>query len=476
MFVTVGAALVAALLAGIVVRFALRKANSQYEITKSEVIVGGFLVAFVVAPLVGYIGWNLARQNQVTFYEYLNGWETAVRRENVSCTRDGSCHWDYDCDPYEEYVSETCTDSKGRTYECGRYETLYHSCPYVKVETTYVVETTLGAYTISENRFPDDPQSHRWRRGKSIPASVIASAGTGIPRYWVEVKERIESHNPNPVTTRRAYENYILASDKTILKQYSSDIDTYRDQGMLPAPMRSITDFYDADKVSFVGYQPQSAGAWQEALSRLNAELGAELQGDVQVVVVQNDAISANPDRYTLALKAYWQDTRVFGKDAFSKNGIGIVLGTSDGKTVVWARAFTGMPLGNEQLLAELQGSLKGRPLDPREVLGSVTVATSVTFEPNYWHLGPMTVSHTGTLAEALWGDYNQATRFARVGMTGKGSGQGSGHLYLYSEIEPTSGQMWWIAITVFVLGCVVWFALAVINMQEMIHGFSNRR
>ena len=92
----------------------------------------------------------------------------------------------------------------------------------------------------------------------------------------------------------------------------------------------------------------------EPALAR-DAALGSTLQGDLHLVIVDAKKIS-DPDNYSNALVAYWLSPK-FGKDALSKNGIVVVLGTSDGKTVDYTYAagadlLTGQTVGHNQSLS----------------------------------------------------------------------------------------------------------------------------
>lgn len=468
MLLTIVPPVILALLVGFCVKLILDKIGGENQITRNEYLIGSAIIILVVAPLVGFTGWHLARSNLVTFNEYRNGWETAAERNDFTCTEDGPCRWTYNCNPYVVYVSETCTDSKGNSYECGHFETRYHQCPYVDVETTYTVETTLGQYTIAEHRFPENPQAHRWDQSENIPGGIIERAGTGIPTFWSQVWQRISKATPDPVTARRDYKNYILASDKTILKQYSSDIERYRKQNLLPPIASSISGYYDAEKVSFVGYRPSDGAVWQGALNRLNAAFGTELRGDVHMVIIRSDIVDEDPDSYALALKAFWQDKKVFGQNAFSKNGVGIVLGTHDQKMVAWARAFTGMPLGNEHMTVALESALKGQPLDPSIIVGSVGTSSVVTVNSSRVSLQITKMNRSGLIAQIFWGDSDKSLRFTRMSMTGKGSGHGSGFLYLYSEISPTAEQRRWISVITFILACVFWVVAAFFDFNDI--------
>ncbi|MBI3572448.1 hypothetical protein HY091_02885 [Candidatus Kaiserbacteria bacterium] len=460
----------AALAAGLGVKHLLAHIKSEHEITWIEYGIGATAIIVLLAPLVAFVGWHISKAEVLNYHEYWNGWELVAYRDDITCTEDGLCTHTYDCDPYEVYVSETCTDtdSEGNTssHECGHWETRYRQCPYVDMETNYIVQTTLGDYTIAAHRFPDNPNRHRWRAYESIPHSVIEAAGTGIPQFWQQAKDRIDSGAPGPVTARRDYDNYILASDHTILKQYSSDIARYRKDNLLPPVSSSVHDFYLADKVHFVGYEPETGVDWQTTLARLNAALGMELQGDVEIVIVRNASVDADPDSYALALKAYWQDKGTFGKDTLSKNGIGIVVGTTDGSTVSWARAFTGMPLGNEQMVVALESGLKGVPLTPATLIGSITTTYTTVNDTRAQQSRVIVRSrHTGAIASVLWGDSDPSMRFLRISMGGDDkNGHGSGFLYLNSEIVPTESQQRWIAFIIFFLSCGVWWVAAMVG------------
>jgi hypothetical protein len=448
--------IIAVALAGLAVRAILEARGSDARITWREYAIG-MAISPVVAILVAWAGWVGARNSQLAFTEYWNGWEVAAVKSATTCERDGSCRWDYQCDPYR------CS------YECGGYEgsgknrryvsrtcwkTCYHQCPYVDSEYHYTVATTLGSYTIAGNVFPENPQTHRWRASESIPQDVINGAGVGDPPFWVSANTRCLASQPGPVTARKSYQNFILASDRTLMKEHSGDIKGYQAKNLLPTLQHGIQAFYYADKVSFVGWQPSNRIVWQDALARLNGALGVELQGDLHLVIIKDEAVTVNPERYVLALKAYWQDKESWHADTLSKNAVVVVLGTADGLTVSWSRLFTGMPLGNEKLIVVMRDGLKGQPLTPESLIGPPVGqrdAKGVHYPPQ---------GQTSVLQRFLWGLDDPTTKFARVKMSGK-DGK-SGFLYLRNEIQPTTGQLWAIIIVTFLFGCGVWVWAAV--------------
>ena len=450
--------------AGLILKWILERFehSRRYRITRLEYIVEIILMGIIIAPLTAWIGIQVARQNLLTFNEYWNGWELQAVRTDIHCERDGRCVHEYNCDPYVVMVSYSCgTDGKNTRY---RPETRYHSCPYVTTESTFTIETTLGLYTIASHRFPENPNQSRWRAGKNVSDSVIKRAGTGIPEFWQAAKNRIDAGKPGPVQKRMSYKNYLLASDQTILKQYSSSIERYRERSLLPAVAGTVYDFYQADKVHFVGYTPKDPMVWQQSLSYLVAALGNELQGDLQLVIVNDMEVDKNPDEYAFALKAYWQDPESFGRDTLSKNGIVIVVGTTNNTTVSWARAFTGMPLGNESLLVALRSELRGVLLTPEALIGTIR-GEFYSGKPSV-----LSVRSDGVISQLLWGEIDPATKFTRISMTANDlTDNGSGFLYLSSEIQPTEHQRIVIIICIFILGLFAWWVCAVVDGDAML-------
>ncbi len=439
-------------LAGLAMKKILEMQHARGQISWREFYIG-MAATPVLAVLVAWAGWSMARHSNMTFSEYWNGWETAAVKTSIICKEDGRCRWDYDCHPYIVMVSYSCNcDKNNNCSTCYRPETRYHSCPYVAQEYNYSVQSTLGSFQIASNVFPDDPQRHRWPEEprQVIPQYVISQAGVGDPPYWLEVKRRMDANAPGPVSMKHDYPNYILASERTLMKQYSSDIEDYRKANVLPDLPKKIQGFYTTDKIRFVGFVPVDVMQWKRNLEYLNAALGSQLQGDLMVVIVKNALVSGNPDRYVLALKAYWQDKVSQGHEALPKNALVIAMGTDDGQTVSWSRGFTAMPMGNEKLTVTLRDGLKGLLLKPEAILGP-----AFSFRDVHGIHYPPEGTTAAALPSLLWGRDDPTTKFQRISMSGK-DGNG-GFLYLKGEIQPTSGQTWAIAIVTFLFCMLVW-------------------
>lgn len=387
----------------------------EYTISWLEFVIVMAIMAIIVVPITAKVGLNVAKASKLTYHEFWGGYETAALKSTRECHRDGSCHDTYNCDPYEVGVTVTDYDSKGNpSGSHTEYHTEYHDCPVATQENYYEVDTTLGNHDLG---WTFDTHPVAWRSSHGLDDTY-----RGDPPFWLAVKHRLDAGTPGPVTADKTYDNYVLASTKTILHEFSDEVDRYQKLHLLPDPVinlkHPIRDYYYADKMQFVGLHPADRDHWEFALARLNAALGTDLQGDLHVVAIDVNKVT-NKDAYTGAVNAYWQD-KVLGKRALSKNGIGLVLGVS-GDKIVWARAFTGMPVGNSGLTLDLQHNLEGQPFT-NAIFGDPVG----TIQKD----GTATVAHGDSPVEAaLWGP----NKFHREHM--------KDFHYLGGEIQPSSGQ-----------------------------------
>jgi len=459
-----------AALIGLAIKLFLDYRRNELEITWGEYGLGFLVISLVLTPLIVWAGWSIAKSSNLSFNEYRNGWELRAIAESTQCSRDGPCWYEYDCDPYIVMVAYDCmctTDEDGHTScsTCYRPETRYHNCPYVTMETSYYVRTTLGNYTIAEHRFPEDPSRHRWEpeRGENLPQYVIDRAGVGEPQFWKAVDTRVRVGRPGPVTTRASYDNYILASDSTILTQYSGAVEKLLAGKMLPELSHDLYNYYMARKTYSIGPTLHTdIGAWAERVAYLNAALGPEFQGDLHIVLVHDvdlGRVGSSPDEYIMALKAYWQNPKYLEKNALSKNAIVVAIGTSDGQSVSWGRATTGMPLGNERMITEIRNSLKGVSFTPEAVVGSIRGYFEV-----YGQRVKSDQEVKGRLCSIIWGRELKETRFRRVSMSAKDPDDfGRGFTYLANEIQLTGFQHGMI-LSLSLLGCGAVWLVAVVN------------
>lgn len=453
-------------LVGVGVKRVADQRSGPEEVTWLEYGVAMTAICIIVLPLVGWAGFSLAKRDVLTYHEFWNGWEARAYVETIACHRDGSCRWTYDCDPYIVQVPYECGDSKN-SRTCYRSETRYHSCPYESHEYNYLVDTTLGTYTIDTHRFPENPREHRWGhfRFESLPDYVVSQAGVGEPAFWTRAAKRIADGTPGPVTKVNAYKNYVLASHYTILKRYRKAADEYRAQKLLPAPVAGIADgsFYRAKKVFAVGCAMRDYESWNGALERLNAAFGTELQGDLRLVLVCDPRVTKDPDSYAYALEAHWQDSDLFKRSALPKNTVTVILGTTNGRTVSWSRAFTGMPVGNSVLTTLVRDRFSASQQvawNPGAILGQVVGRP--TYDSRKERYVATSTRTGGVLPDVLWGESMPSSRFTRVSMSGKHNGVGgSGFLYLSTQIEITGLQKFLIVLVASIFAALAFAGVA---------------
>lgn len=379
------------------------------------------------------VGTLIGQNSALTFKEYWNGYETSTYSQARECTRDGNCAHTYSCDPYEVVETETYTDSKGNLQTRTVIRTHWHQCPISTQETSYYIGTTLGDITVASNLMTGD----EWRAGEAIPGGKQTA-----PQLWLDAKARVDSNRPGAVTERHDYKNYIQASDRTVFNKYEGSIETYLAQGLLPAPAKASGP-YGVAKAYNVNGAVDNADFSEYVIdvSSINALFGDRLYGDLHVVFVPS---TVQPDEYKNSLSAYWSSTRLLGKDTASKNTFVAIFGV-DGDTVKWARAFTGMPIGNTALIQDIT-NLKNAKVD-----------SSLLGRPGIDLTTDKMVSSDGRLEGLLWGTH----KFERVSMSGDGDESG-GFSYLRGDIEvTTTTYVASFAATIVVWALILWGAFA---------------
>lgn len=418
--------------AGLIYKY-LNRNDPLSRITTPWFAAAAGVILVIIAPGVSFLGTKMAQSDAVGGYkEFWNGSLKIADSKTITCTRDGSCRHTYWCDPYLVTIDDSYYDSDGNYHHSSHTETRWHDCPYVTQETTYWVDDTFGdEHVLGKSWFDEQPKA--WKKGKEIPSDVPR----GVPPQWESAKANIDAGDPDPVTKVMSYKNYLLASQETLLKQYSDQIDKYQEAGLLPEHTKNmledpIHDSYMADKVVFTGgMKVDNYQEWQDALGRLNSRLGNERQGDLHILIVPADTVD-NPDEYMSALLAYWQSD-TFGKKALSKNTIVMAVGVDQASnTVVWARAKTGVPEGNGGISSAVMTELPGLSLEPRTLIGwpkANVTGDDLTFTPS-----------SGKIESIVLTEFP----FLRPCMECKDEGDnGSGYVYLKRTIHVSAfGQV----------------------------------
>lgn len=429
--ITLGAGLIAKVFGHV-----LYTGDGEFHVSWAEFTIGALALSFIIVPATTAIGYNVARGHAMERNEWWGGLEKTADVETVTCKRDGWGCKTYECDPYQVPVTRTRTvsDGKGgtRTETYIEMETRWHSCPYAKREYHYTISDTLGdRHEIGGRRVDTDRKAARFRSGKAIPDSMKS----GIPKFWSEAKARIDAQNPGGVTKRVSYPNYIQAAQDDIYVKFSDRIKDFKK--FMPVPAKDTIDPYLAEKfyaLSIPGVDRSfGEGSFNSELMRFNGKLGSTKQGDLHVVAVPTTKVT-EPDEYTQALEAYFQSPEL-GKDTLSKNGIVAVLGVNPTTSKIeWARGFTGMPMGNEDVVQAISSQIRDVDFTPTALFGTAAAGA------------------VPTLADIIGSKYD------RVEM--------KKYAYLKDEIQPGTGAKVIILVVGLILSLGLWAIFLAVDLR----------
>lgn len=277
-------------------------------------------MAALVGPSTWGIAPNIMKNEEQTFQEFWGGYEQSTALSTQACERDGWCKNEYNYDSYTHTWTEVVPDGDGGTRTVTKSEIRWHDCPYSSEETTYTIDTTLGGYTVGT--YMTGPE---YRAGTSIPGGQV----TEPPAVWSAAKARVDAGQPGGVFKQNSYKNYLHASETSILKHYSTDIEAYQEDGLLLPIGKDLHSIYQMDKAQFPG-NPSLNDATRDQLATdamyLSAALGTELQGDLRLVFVNGSQVREDEaETYGLALMAHWQ-SKAMGKFAIPKNAVVVIV------------------------------------------------------------------------------------------------------------------------------------------------------
>ncbi len=463
--------MIAIVIAGVIVAGLLAAVTVQAFPRRTLALVATAGVFFLVSVfglgvgLAYNIGLSAVQNGKVGgYHQFLNGSLVSADVVSFDCyeSKSGSnCENTFQCDSYRVEVEDTPTYKKDGSiaHRNYHYETRYQTCPIATQEFSYTVTDNFGnpPYIIASHVFAASPQQKRSDEDgdtRPIPGDVAR----GVPPRWQRLHDAIAAGDAPPVTVRATYDNYILGSESTILKQYSGDIDRLLKAKLLPAHTvhvdNPIYDNFKADKMVFVGMTPPAnAAAWQDALMRNNAPLGIQRQGDMHVVVLKASSLSGivSFEGYLNAFKAY--SLNRLGKNALAKNGIILVLAVDDSaSTIEWAGAATGMPVGNGEMLQALQLELTNTPFDVSKVFGTTTASITVVGGKKK----PVYTLGDGIVPRIVMVEH--PFKRACMGCEGKEDKGQQGFVYLKTEIPLDGWGLFWTVVLYVLSIVVVWF------------------
>lgn len=446
--------------------------KGAWHISWREFVAGTLIACAVVMPVVFTVGKVLVNQDALRYQEFRNGVETSATFTVKDCypgTSGGSASSGHSNCDYEYKTGETYTYLEPVTYtttSCdgkGRCTTQTHVrmdprvghiyAPYAQREYRFTITDSLGGSYTFPGAYVKDGEGYQ---GQAIPGDLPRAD----PQEWADAKAHLDVGNPRPVTRLFDYDNYILASKDELLNTYSDDISRYQEKGILPDHTTDINSdpLYgynksSADKVSFVGVNVADQAVWQRSLMNFNGALGAKLQGDLHLVLIDASLVD-NQFTYLNALKAYWQSD-AFHRRALAKNGIIVVAGVK-GDEVTWSMATTGMPFGNEVMLRGIENFLHDVKLDPTVVIGDPhTVVTPPSSDEEDATVAVSQSATPGVLERVVLTDFP----FKRACME-CAEGEGVGYENLIVDVEPQPWQ-WTIMIAIVAILSLIWWVLA---------------
>ncbi len=454
----------------------------ESQITWLEYGVAIALVGAIIVPSVLSIGKGLSVDQILRHEEPYNGVEVAAPVHPEECyaghagesysAGQSNCQYTYVSGRYsweEEYYETVCkSDGKGGQ-SCTSERRCCHTnsaniySPYAKTEFKFSVRNSLRkTYTypttyIAQNAIPYGREA--------IPAHIPR----GVPEDWIEAKRQIDIGDPRSVTALFWYDNPILVREDEKIAEFSEDIGYYLERKLLPDHTANILTnpiFGEprtrANKLSFVGVNVPDQDVWQESLMRFNAPLGEKLEGNLHVVVIDSKLVK-DPQGYRKALRAHWL-SKYFGKRALAKNGIILVIGTSNGK-IDWAQADTGMPFGNNIMLRAMENNLTGKELNPDIIFGRPrTVVIPATREEEKDKVIVTLSTPLSVLEEAMF----VTSPFKRSCMLCEGEeDEGVGYGDYIAQIEPDTDQKAWMIVIICILSLPFWWGVAVSTIVD---------
>lgn len=243
-----------------------------------------FIVLEVILSATIGVGFLCARANATADVEVWSGRITEKIHDSQSC-----CHCREVCQTCTRTVPDGNGGTKTESYECNCHQVCDHSRDYF-----WALEVSTGDRISIEDCEPDEDD---------------------VPEAWEKAKVG------DPAAVEHSYTNYLLADENALLRQATAD------ESLKAPPYPRVYRHYFINRAISVGTK-MDTDTWNEALMRLNADLGAKKQVNIIVIGVKHESPT-----WADVIERDW----LYGK----KNDLIFVLGAPDGMTVTWARVVT---------------------------------------------------------------------------------------------------------------------------------------
>ncbi len=380
-------------------------------------------------------GVDQARTAQATQLQYIHAAIIQYGTDTITCTQTVDRH--DDCQnltglyTHEEInvhytYDETCTTDSDGDKHCTTTRTKHWNDQYTPyfdhIERRWVVPDTQmkylhpGVYQMENAGGKPKVYLTGWRAPADAKNHTYNGRGVGwdwgwnenVPEFWTRVQKAGTSGGPVVVATFVGqYYNWGLASESAQFAVYNGEYKQLQKLATLPGPngatinytdafgrpatMHTLLQSKDGDgvpmdfvPVSAIGcdLNPESLGSLNGRALEFQGHFGINKQASARWFLVKNSIVQAlgGLRDATVALKAYMNDSSVWGNFSLPKNQVILAAAVSDDcSQIVGKDMETGMPFGNTLVEQDLRLSVPAGtslPLDTQNLIG--------TFSGNY--------------------------------------------------------------------------------------------
>jgi hypothetical protein len=320
---------------------------------------------FASIVLVAIIGLYVIAYSVTADTELLNGSVTGKTSEHVSCSHS------YQCNPHPvtTWVDEDIAYHLGdahllpigsrSSYSSSRSSSSRNYSSRSSAKQSHRVAKTVIEYDTCYRH----PYDVSWYITTSLRDTLevdrVDSQGVIIPERWKQ------AYVGEPASKEHLYTNYIQANPDSVLLHFSEGSQEL--QKLVPEYSR-VYDMYRVHHFLNVGVNVPNYNDWDQAINRINANLGEGKQVNIMMIVVG----TADPS-FEYALHHKW----VGGK----KNDAIIIVGAPQYPKIDWVRIVSWTP--NKDYIVQLRDRILdiGTMDKQSEIVQAITAETATRFE-----------------------------------------------------------------------------------------------
>lgn len=200
--------------------------------------------------------------------------------------------------------------------------------------------------------------SVNWYLKSTIGDIQLDYSSSYSPTVWMSRDPEIyvKAYVGEPCSQTQLFKNYIKASPRSLF-----NTSNYVQSTKLPVPTTPVVfDKYKVNSVLNVNTKVDIS-PYEDILSDHLKTLGMKKKVDIVLILANTDN-----HNYRYDVEKSW----LGGK----KNQAIFIIGTTDNKTISWVDGFTfGLSQGNMLMLTEIKDSLRGKDLNPEDIVNTIT-------------------------------------------------------------------------------------------------------